>query len=222
MTDGNRGKGVIFDLDGVLVDTGEFHRRSWYDLAKREDFEMSDELFYSTFGMQNYQIIPMLVGREVTAEELERLSQWKEQRYRELISGKLKLLEGVKELIDDLKGAGFLLAIGTSTPLVNLEFMLENVPVDGCFDVYVTGEDVKRGKPEPDTFIMVAEKLSLPRENCVVVEDAVQGVAAGKAAGMAVIAVTTTRQRAELSQADLIVDSLVELKAEDFEKLLGN
>ena len=222
MTDGNRGKGVIFDLDGVLVDTGEFHRRSWYDLAKREDFEMSDELFYSTFGMQNYQIIPMLVGREVTAEELERLSQWKEQRYRELISGKLKLLEGVRELIDDLKRAGFLLAIGTSTPLVNLKFMLENVPVDGWFDVYVTGEDVKRGKPEPDTFVMAAEKLSLPREDCVVVEDAVQGVAAGKAAGMAVVAVTTTREREELGEADLIVDSLAELKAEDFEKLLGN
>jgi beta-phosphoglucomutase len=222
MTDGNRGKGVIFDLDGVLVNTGEFHRRSWYDLAQREGFEMSDELFYSTFGMQNYQIIPMLVGREVTAEELERLSEWKESRYRELISGKLKLLDGVKELIEDLKRAGFLLAIGTSTPLVNLEFMLENVPVDGWFDVYVTGEDVKRGKPEPDTFIMAAEKLSLPRENCVVVEDAVQGVAAGKAAGMAVVAVTTTRERKELAEADLIVDSLAELKAEDFEKLLGN
>jgi beta-phosphoglucomutase len=222
MTDGNRSKGVIFDLDGVLVNTGEFHRRSWYDLAKREGFEMSDELFYSTFGMQNYQIIPMLVGREVTAEELERLSEWKESRYRELISGKLKLLEGVKELIDDLKRAGFLLAIGTSTPLVNLKFMLENVPVDGWFDAYVTGEDVQRGKPEPDTFIMAAEKLSLPREKCVVVEDAVQGVAAGKAAGMAVVAVTTTREREELGEADLIVDSLAELKAEDFEKLLGN
>ena len=222
MADGNRSKGVIFDLDGVLVDTGEFHRQSWYDLAKREGFEMSDELFYSTFGMQNYQIIPMLVGREVTAEELERFSQWKEQRYRELISGKLKLLDGVKELIEDLKRAGFLLAIGTSTPLVNLKFMLENVPVDGWFDAYVTGEDVQRGKPEPDTFIMAAEKLSLPREDCVVVEDAVQGVAAGKAAEMAVVAVTTTRERKELAEADLIVDSLAELKAEDFEKLLGN
>ena len=222
MADGNRSKGVIFDLDGVLVDTGEFHRQSWYDLAKREGFAMSDELFYSTFGMQNYQIIPMLVGREVTAEELERFSQWKEQRYRELISGKLKLLDGVKELIEDLKRAGFLLAIGTSTPLVNLKFMLENVPVDGWFDAYVTGEDVQRGKPEPDTFIMAAEKLSLPREDCVVVEDAVQGVAAGKAAEMAVVAVTTTRERKELAEADLIVDSLAELKAEDFEKLLGN
>ncbi|MHC4069033.1 MAG: HAD family hydrolase [Planctomycetota bacterium] len=222
MINGNRSKGVIFDLDGVLVNTGEFHRQSWYDLAEREGFEMSDELFYSTFGMQNYQIIPMLVGRAVTGEELGSLSQWKEGRYRELIKGKLELLDGVRELIDDLKRAGFLLAIGTSTPLVNLEFMLENVPVDGCFDAYVTGEDVKRGKPEPDTFIMAAEKLSLPRENCVVVEDAVQGVAAGKAAGMAVVAVTTTREREELGEADLIVDSLAEAKAEDFEKLLGS
>lgn len=221
MTTGGR-KGVIFDLDGVLIDTGQFHRQSWYDLAREEDFEMSDELFYSTFGMQNYQIIPKLVRRDLTAEDIERMSEWKERRYRELISGKLTLQEGARGLIDELKSNGFLLAIGTSAPQANLVFMLEHTGVDDCFDAYVTGEEVSNSKPAPDTFLKAAEKLSLAPGCCLVVEDAVQGVQAGKKAGMRVVAVCTTRQREDLEEADLIVDSLGELKADDFLKLLNS
>jgi len=215
-------KGVIFDLDGVLIDTGQFHRQSWYDLAREEDFQMSDELFYSTFGMQNYQIIPLLVRRDLTAEDIERMSEWKERRYRELISGKLTLQEGARGLIDELKSNGFLLAIGTSAPQANLAFMLEHTGVDDCFDAYVTGEEVSNSKPAPDTFLKAAEKLSLTPGRCIVVEDAVQGVQAAKKAGMKVVAVCTTRQREDLEEADLIVDSLGELKADDFLKLLNS
>ncbi len=221
MATGGR-KGVIFDLDGVLIDTGQFHRQSWYDLAREEDFEMSDELFYSTFGMQNYQIIPLLVRRDLTAEDIERMSEWKERRYRELISGKLTLQEGARGLIDELKSNGFLLAIGTSAPQANLAFMLEHTGVDDCFDAYVTGEEVSNSKPAPDTFLKAAEKLSLAPGCCLVVEDAVQGVQAGKKAGMKVVAVCTTRQREDLEESDLIVDSLGELKADDFLKLLNS
>lgn len=215
-------KGVIFDLDGVLIDTGQFHRQSWYDLAREENFEMSDELFYSTFGMQNYQIIPLLVRRDLTVEDIERMSEWKERRYRELISGKLTLQEGARGLIDELKSNGFLLAIGTSAPQANLAFMLEHTGVDDCFDAYVTGEEVSNSKPAPDTFLKAAEKLLLAPGRCLVVEDAVQGVQAGKKAGMKVVAVCTTRGREDLEEADLIVDSLGELKADDFLKLLNS
>ncbi len=221
MTTGNK-KGVIFDLDGVLVNTGGFHRQSWYDLAEEEGITtMSDEFFYSTFGMQNYQIIPMLLRKELSAGEIKRLSDWKEQRYRELIVGRLNLLDGVLELIDDLKSCGFHLAIGSSTPRVNLDFMLDETLVRDYFDALVAGEDVANGKPAPDTFLKAAEKLALPPRRCVVVEDAVQGVGAAKAAGMAVIAITTTRPRADLSEADMIVDSMTELNADNFEKLLA-
>ena len=221
MTTGGR-KGVIFDLDGVLIDTGQFHRQSWYDLAGEEDFQMSDELFYSTFGMQNYQIIPLLVRRDLTAEDIERMSEWKESRYRELISGKLTLQEGARGLIDELKSNGFLLAIGTSAPQANLVFMLEHTGVDDCFDAYVTGEEVSNSKPAPDTFLKAAEKLLLAPGRCLVVEDAVQGVQAAKKAGMKVVAVCTTRGREDLEEADLIVESLGELKADDFLKLLNS
>ena len=213
-------QGVIFDLDGVIIDTGPFHKQSWYDLADKEGYVMSDELFYSTFGMQNDLIIPKLAGREVPRNRMERLSDWKEQRYRELVKGKLKLLDGVKPLIDDLKKHGFALAIGTSAPRANLDFMLEHIPLGDCFDVYVTGEEVTSGKPAPDTFLKAAEKLSLHTSKCVVVEDAVVGIQAAKAAGMPVVAVTNTTERDNLVQADLIVDSLTELNAENFAALI--
>ncbi|MHC4361043.1 MAG: HAD family hydrolase [Planctomycetota bacterium] len=175
-------EGVIFDLDGVLVDTGPFHKQSWYDLAQKEDFQINDENFRSTFGMQNYEILPIFTGRDLPQKEIERLSDWKEQRYRELVSGNLQLLEGVECLIKELKNKGFLLAVGTSAPKENLTLILD--------------------------------QLSLH------VEDSVQGVQAAKAAGMKVVAVTNTRTRLDLAKADIIVDSLGQLQADDFIELL--
>lgn len=212
--------GAIFDLDGVLVDTGWAHKQAWYDLAEKEGFSVTDEFFYRTFGMRNYQIIPMLLGQKLPAKEVNRLSEWKEKRYRELIADKLALPDGAKQLLQDLKANGFLLAIGSSAPWVNLELILGRLQLHDYFDAYVTNEDVTEGKPAPETFLKAAEKLCLQPSRCVVMEDAVQGVEAGKAAGMPVVAVTTTRSRKDLAAADMVVDSLAELGAQDLAKLL--
>jgi beta-phosphoglucomutase len=220
MTEDNSRMGVIFDLDGVLVDTGWAHKQSWYDLAEREDFNMSDEFFSNTFGMRNDKIIPLLTGLDVTSERVNQLSDWKEQRYRDIIAEKLTLPAGVGELLDDLKGGGFLLAVGSSAPKANLNLCLERVRIRDYFDACVSGEEVVEGKPAPETFLKAARKLELSPGCCVVVEDAVQGVEAGQAAGMPVVAVTTTRDRAALSAANMIVNSLGELKAKDFASLL--
>ena len=166
MVDINNAMGVIFDLDGVIVDTGEFHRLAWYDLAKKEGLHMTDKIFYDTFGMQNYLIIPMLTPQHLSTENIDCFSEWKEQRYRELIVGKLELLDGAKSLMDDLRNKGFLLAIGTSTPRVNLTLILDYLLLQDCFDAYVTGEDVSNSKPDPETFLKAAEKLSLPQNIC--------------------------------------------------------
>jgi len=214
-------RGVLFDMDGVLIDTGELHRLSWYALAEAEDFEMTDEIFYGTFGMQNHEILPLLVPG-ILPEELQRMARWKEAKYRELAHDRLTLLPGAEKLLQGLKEASFSLAIGTSTPKVNLDFVLEKLPMRQYFDGFVTGEEVVNSKPAPDTFLKAAEKLGLPSHRCIVVEDALQGVQAGKAALMRVVAVTTTRSREDLQQAspDRIVDSLEELEAQDFLKLL--
>ncbi|MHC4758087.1 MAG: HAD family hydrolase [Planctomycetota bacterium] len=214
------GKGVIFDLDGVLVDTSSYHFQAWRLWAQREGTKMTEEQFRSSFGMQNYQIIPQLLGRNVSRNEIDEMSDWKEAKYRELSEGNIELMDGVERLMKNLKEHAFLMAIGTSTPLVNLKLILEGTIVGNYIDAYVTGEEVNNGKPAPDTFVEASKKLGLPSGKCVVVEDAVAGVEAGKAAGMKVIAITTTRRREDLLTADLVVESIDELSACEFEKLL--
>jgi beta-phosphoglucomutase len=217
----DNGRGVIFDLDGVLVDTGWAHRQSWLDLAEKEGFDISDEFFRKTFGMQSSEILAELLGTDLPEEKVRGMALWKEARYREIVADKLKPANGVKALLDDLKSQQFLMAVGSSTPQANVEFLIERLGLTDYFDAYVAEEDVTKGKPDPQTFLKAAEKLSLTPACCVVVEDAVQGVQAGKAAGMSVVAVTTTRDREDLVKADVIVDSLAELKASDFAELIS-
>ncbi len=213
--------GVIFDMDGVLVDTGWAHRQAWHDLAGKEGLEMSDEFFRRTFGMQNAAILPML-RPGISAEELERLSDWKEQHYRDLMKEHLELAPGAEGLLKDLKRYGFRLAIGSSAPPENLNLFWDRLSLAKWFEARVTKEEITRSKPAPETFLRAAEKIRLAPACCAVVEDAVPGVQAAKAAGMPVVAVTTTRAREDLTQADRIVDSLSELKASDFLALLQN
>jgi len=211
--------GVIFDMDGVLVDTGWAHRQAWYDLAAKEGLAMSDEFFRRTFGMQNAAIVPML-RPGISAGELDRLSDWKERRYRELAQERLELAEGAEALLKDLKRHGFRLAIGSSAPPENLDLFWDNLSLGDYFDARVTKEETTESKPSPQTFLKAAQKLALPPACCAVVEDAVPGVQAARAAGMPVVAVTTTRRREDLASADRVVDSLSELKASDFLALL--
>ena len=214
------GKGVVFDMDGVLIDSREYHLQSWIDVGQEEGYIMTDEFFHETFGMQNGEILPQLLGASSSAAEVSRVSHRKEERYRDLITGELQLLAGVEAILQDLRANGYRLAIGTSTPWINLEFMLNHAPIAPYFDEYVTAEDVQNSKPAPDTFLMGAAKLGLSPDCCAVVEDAIPGVVAGKAAGMPVIAVTNTRKAEELHQADRVVNSLTELTAADFDRLL--
>jgi len=211
--------GVIFDLDGVLVDTGWAHRQAWYDLAAHEGLTMSDEFFRRTFGMQNAAILPMLQPG-LSSAEMERLSDWKEQRYRDLVQEHLHLAEGAEALLDDLKRHGFHSAIGSSAPPENLNIFWDRLSLGRYFDARVTKEEITESKPSPQTFLKAAEKLGLAPACCAVVEDAVPGVQAAHAAGMPVVAVTTTRRREDLAQANRVVDSLRELTAEDFLALL--
>ncbi|MBN1508310.1 MAG: HAD family phosphatase [Sedimentisphaerales bacterium] len=219
MTSCNGNLGVIFDMDGVLVDTGWAHRRAWHDLAEMEGLAMSDDFFRDTFGMQNAAILPMM-RPGISAQEVERLSDWKERRYRDLVQERLELAEGAEALLRDLKHHGFRLAIGSSAPSENLDVFWNRLALSSYFDARVTKEETTESKPSPQTFLKAAQKLGLPPACCAVVEDAVPGVQAAHAAGMPVVAVTTTRSPEDLAKADRVVDSLSRLTASDFHALL--
>jgi len=205
-------RAALFDLDGVIVDSSQFHYESWVKLGEEVGFVMTPEFFRKTFGQRNDAIIKQLVPN-ATDEQIAKWGERKEALYREVARGRLVPLPGAMELIRGLKELGFKLAIASSTPRVNIEFAVEQLKMADLFDDFVGAEDVTKGKPDPEVFLKVAQKIGVPPDRCVVFEDAVAGVIAAKRGGMKCVAVTTTNPRTALEEAgaDLVVDSLEEI-----------
>lgn len=216
----NQSWAVIFDMDGVLVDSTEAHFQAWRQLGEAEGREFSRNFFDQTFGMHNQQILPLWLGVEsLPAEECARLADWKESRYRELAPGLLRPVEGVQELIGHLREAGVPLAVGSSGPLANIRMILGALRLEQSFAALATGEDVAHGKPDPQVFLVAARRLGMEPHRCLVVEDAPQGVEAARRAGMSVLAITTSRRAEELA-ADRVVASFQGLLAKDLQELI--
>lgn len=212
---------VIFDMDGVLADTGPIHFESWKKMANEcASLEFSRKFFEETFGQQSIPITRKLVGPEVDQGLVEKWADLKEQYYREMVKDKLEPLPGAIELIKSLKEHDFKLAVGSSGPLENVELLLTSLNIMQYFDVIITAEDVKNGKPAPDVFLICAERLNLEPRNCIVIEDAPVGIEAARRANMSSIALTTTHPKVELNNADLIAKDLSYIKLEDIIKIL--
>jgi beta-phosphoglucomutase len=213
--------GVIFDMDGVLIDSYRAHFLSWQKMLQDHGLDITEEQFAATFGRTNPDIFARLYP-SVKQEQYHALAEEKEAAFREIISADFPAMDGASELIAALHRAGAALAIGSSGPPENLEAVLRELPGGTHFMATTNGSEIARGKPHPEVFLTAARKLGLPPERCVVVEDAPAGVAAGKAAGCAVIALTGTAARQQLAGADLVVDSLRKLTPEIVKKLLSS
>jgi beta-phosphoglucomutase family hydrolase len=198
---------VLWDLDGVLVDTARFHYQAWRQLLAELGRTVSEEEFRRTFGLRNDLILRDLLG-EVSAAEVERLSERKEAFFRQHAAGQVTLLPGAAELLRRARDGGRRAALVTSTPRANIDFVLGQVGLAGAFDTIVAAEDVSKGKPEPEGYLLAASRLDVAPGRCLVIEDAPGGVEAARRAGMRCLAVTTTRPREDLSAADVVVDSL--------------
>ena len=204
-------RGVIFDLDGVIVDSSAFHFGAWQRWARKIGIiEKVDEAWFREHhGKRNDAIISATLG-PLPETELEAHAARKEEYYRELAHGKLEPLPGVAALVEAMRRDEWRLAIGTSTPRENLVLVLAEMPFGDAFTATACGSEVALGKPAPDIFLHAAKLLGLPPERCVVVEDAPTGVAAAHAGGFACLAVATTRPRELLGEAELLLDSLEE------------
>jgi HAD superfamily hydrolase (TIGR01509 family) len=202
---------AIFDHDGVLVDSLPYHEEAWIELGRREGLPVTAEFVRQTFGRTNPDICRMLLGDAVTPERIARIGEIKEDCYRDLARGRLGLMDGVRDLLDRLTAAGFRLAIGSSGPLANLELTVNQCGLSGRFAAIASLEDVTRGKPDPQVFLIAASKAGGTPARSVVFEDATVGIRAAKAAGMRGVGVTTTHSAADLyaSGADDVVETLV-------------
>jgi beta-phosphoglucomutase len=202
---------VIFDMDGVLVDSYDAHYRSWLRLYGALGIEYSEVRFAKDFGRTGRDILHRTLGRDVSDAEFRELDGRKEAFYRDIIRENFPAMDGAEDLIDALSDVGFHLAIGSSGPPENVQLVLEKLRNGRRFSATVNGFDVTRGKPDPQVFLKAAERLKMSPKSCAVVEDAVHGVEAAKRAGMTAIALIGTSTRDELAVADLAVESLRDL-----------
>lgn len=210
MLDSNHSYAIIWDMDGVLVNTGEYHYQSWKQTFDELDVPFSKEQFRETFGMNNTGILEIICGEKLPPEQEDRISDHKEELFREAVKGKAKLLPGVENALKNFLEWNLKQAIASSAPPKNIEVLVRELGIGKYFDATVSGFDIP-GKPDPGVFLKTARQLSVEPERCVVIEDAVAGVEGANNAGMKCIAVTTTNTTEALSNADLIFDSLEEL-----------
>ncbi len=211
--------GLLWDLDGVLVDTSELHYRSWQEALAVQDVEFSRAEFRETFGMNNAGILRRLLGKRYSAELYRQISEKKESAFRDSLKGNVALLPGARALLIAVREAGISQAIASSAPFANIQALVDELRFAEYFDALVSGAEMP-GKPNPDVFLEAARRIDAPASSCLVIEDAVAGVQAAHRAGMKCLAVTTTNSRQDLAEADRIVDSLEAVGVADLSAFL--
>jgi beta-phosphoglucomutase len=212
-------RAVLWDLDGTLVDSEEYHWRAWRETLDREGVVITYQDFRSSFGQRNDIIVRQWFGQNTQVENIERIGRAKEVRFRELVRlGGLSPLPGAAEWVERLHEQGWLQAVASSAPRLNVETVLDALRFQGWFEATVSAEDVKDGKPDPQVFLVAASRLRAEPHGCIVVEDAEAGVEAARRAGMRSIGVG---KNAPSLGADMGAGRLSDLPSDAFSSLLA-
>lgn len=213
---------VIFDMDGVLIDSHQAHYESWQILADENDWSYSMAEFEAGFGRTSRENVDVAWGHlDLDKDRCVELVDRKEELFREILQKDFPAMEGAAQLIQALFDEQFRLALGTSGPNENAALVLGLLGVAQILSTRVTADHVTRGKPDPQVFQLAAEKLGVPPEKCLVVEDAPAGIEAAKRAGMCCVGLTSTGRTAEqLHQADFVVDSLFKISPDTIRELI--
>ena len=215
---------MIFDMDGVIVDNHHYHLRSWLSFFERNGIHMTEaEYKEQVNGRVMHTILPKIVGRSLSADEIRTLGEQKETEYRDLYRTAIQPTPGLVNFLEELQRLNVPRAIATSAPPSNVDFTLEGTHLRSYFPVIVDDTMVTTGKPDPEVYLKSAEQLEMPPERCIVFEDAILGIQAGKNAGMPVVALATTHTPEELmtTEADYIIDTFEGLTVEKLQQTLG-
>jgi beta-phosphoglucomutase len=208
-------KAVIFDMDGTMIDNGYYHRKAWSEFIKKHDLskvDITDHEFKQHFsGRKNDSILELLFNRKLTEEELDKHGEDKETLYRKLYAPHIKEVKGLTAIVNRLKKSGIKVAIATTSPKKNREFVLEKLSLTKAFPVIVGSEHVLHGKPDPEIYIKTAKKLKVDSKECLVFEDTPVGIEAAKNAGMRVIGILTRHSEEELRAADLATNDFTKI-----------
>ena len=208
-------KGVLFDMDGVLVDSEPFICKAAIMMFEEMGIKVVPEDFHPFVGMGENRYIGGVAEQHGATVDIEKVKARTYEIYQNIVRGNLTPLPGVHKFISVCREKGFRLALATSADRVKMEVNLREIGLTSdTFNYIVTGLDVKNKKPSPDIYIMAAERIGLEPHECLVVEDAVSGIKAGKAAGCRCLGLTTSFEAEVLAEADWICGTLNDVPEE--------
>ena len=214
---------VIFDMDGVLVDTNSFHVQKWEALLTEYSIPFDrNGLPRQVLGPANDPTLRHFFGERITAEDRQRLSEELEARFRKAFAPHARPLAGVERLIAECRDQGVSLALASAAMSKNVNFILDALKLRPYFRAILTNDEITQSKPNPEIFVKAAQKLGVPPAECVVIEDSFAGIEAAERAGMKCVAVASTFPAPELrarTQADLVVQTLEELNLQKLRQL---
>ena len=207
-------KSVIFDMDGVLVDSTPYHIDSWKIVLKRYGYALSLEFKEKIYGRRGRDIIREM-DPGIKEEKIDEIMGFAEEKFREIYRDKVRPVDNVVEFVKHLKNKGYTLALATSASAENVQMILSALGLLSFFDPIVCEKNVRRGKPEPDIYLKVLELLEEKAENCVVFEDSFAGITSAKRANIEVIGVVSTNKRADLEKLGVrVIESFDDLMKE--------
>ncbi len=212
--------GVIFDMDGVIVHSNPAHKKTIKLFCKDHNQEVSQTFMENRlYGRTNAEWIPELFG-ELEPGRLKKLADEKEQMFRDMFNPEDHIVEGIHSFLEMLQEENIPMGVATSAPVENADYILSRLSITHYFDVLLNSSHVSKGKPDPEVYMKAAKALHKNPENCIVFEDSVSGVKAGRAAGCTVVGVKTTHTREELGDCSAFIDDFTEPQLEKMMPLL--
>jgi len=208
---------IIFDMDGVIVDNHNYHLKSWLQFFEKHNISMTEEEYKQKVnGRTMEEILTNIMNKDLPKDELTALGEEKESVYRDIYRPHIKPTDGLAVFLKELEERNVPRAVATSAPTVNVDFTMEYTKLRHFFPTIVDSTMVTKGKPDPEVYLTAAKKLDMDPARCVVFEDAILGMQAGKNAGMKVVALATTHKREELEgeNMDYIIDDFTDLTIE--------
>lgn len=209
---------VIWDMDGVLIDSWEKHYKAFQIMFSNHGWDVPEEHFTASFGMPNFETIKLVTGNKLDQSEVQQMADEKKEIFCELIQEEAEFMPGVEQWLNKFREDGIRQALATSGTWQSINVILDALQARGYFKAIISGEDGV-AKPDPMIFLKAAESLEVAPENCLVIEDSPFGLTAAEAAGMKAVAVTTTHPSQNLTKAALVINDLTELKTQQVNEL---
>lgn len=210
---------VIFDMDGVIVDNADFHLKAWNVFLTSLGVILGEDARKKVFGKTNKEHLEFFFGKSFNQNEIHALEDEKELIYRDLYRPHIKPVNGLVKFLNHLRINHVQIALASSAPRVNIDFVFENTGIGHYFSIVLDASSVMHGKPDPEIYNKAMHKICVSPDKCIIIEDSISGILAARASGAKVIGITTTHSAAELPIVDLIIPDFVSLTIPALEKL---